>query len=302
MSKLNKAVVVATKRASALELTEGAAGLAENVVVISLDGMECAVNAPKAYCLELAGRSVVMAGTTVSEYISREAPDLVITEQTRDGRLLAAKIATANNSSVLSDSAELWIEDGKVFSRRQVYGGKGFKTEYALGGLAVACVGYSVFASGEDAPATEIIAGELLPENSIEFISRTDKEVQSVNLGAARKIVGVGRGIGDGSLLGQIEEFAAAIGAEMACTRPVAEEERLMPKERYVGVTGSTIKPELYIALGISGAIQHTAGVNSSGTIIAVNKDKDAPIFKQCDYGIVGDMFETLKAISELIK
>lgn len=300
MNKLKKALVVASKKQSCLELVTAASTLADDVVVVALAG-EAAVGASKAYLLELSHSSVVMAASTVKSIVAKEAPQLLITEANRDGRLLSAVVAAENSTSVLTDCTDLWLEAGKVYAKRMSYGGKAFKTEYAEGSMAVVCLGYSIFPAAEDKGAECIEAVELLPTEGISFISREEKEVLKVNLGAAKKVVGIGRGVGDGSKLPQVEEFAKLLGAELACTRPVAEEEHLIPKERYVGVTGCTIKPDLYLALGISGVIQHMAGVNSSGTIIAVNRDKNAPIFANCDYGIVGDMFEVIKLLGNAL-
>lgn len=300
MIKLKKALVVASKKQTCLELVTAAVTLADDVVVIALSE-EAAVGAPKAYLLGLNHGSAVMAVSTVRSIVAKEAPQLLITEANRDGRLLSAAVAAEYSASVLTDCTDLWLEDGKVYAKRMSYGGKAVRTEYAAGGMAVVCLGYSVFPAAEDRDAECVEAVELLPTEGISFISREEKEVLKVNLGSAKKVVGIGRGIGDGSKLPLAEEFAALLGAELACTRPVAEEEHLMPKERYVGVTGSKIKPDLYLALGISGVIQHMAGVNSSGTIIAINKDKNAPIFANCDYGIVGDMFEVIKLLGKAL-
>ena len=100
------------------------------------------------------------------------------------------------------------------------------------------------------------------------------------------------------------EEFAAAIGAELGCTRSIAEELHWLPNEVYIGISGQTIRPELYLAIGISGQIQHVAGIRDAGTVVAIDKNENAPIFKAADYGIVGDLYEILplltKAIGEL--
>ena len=112
----------------------------------------------------------------------------------------------------------------------------------------------------------------------------------------------MGRGLKEEQNLAYINKLSEQLGAEIACTRPVTEEMKWYPRERYIGVSGITIKPELYIAVGISGQIQHTIGVTEAGTILAINRDKDAPIFSQCDIGIVGDACEVLGAISSKLE
>lgn len=136
----------------------------------------------------------------------------------------------------------------------------------------------------------------------IRLLERRAKEEKSVNLNAAKIVIGAGRGFGCAENLALARELAAAIGAEVGCSRPVAEEEKWMPKEAYIGVSGVMIKPELYIACGISGQVQHMTGVSQARTIVAVNKDSGAPIFEKCDYGIVGDLNTVLKALIQAFK
>jgi len=110
----------------------------------------------------------------------------------------------------------------------------------------------------------------------------------------------VGRGIGEKEKIGIVEELARALGAELAASRPICDAGWL-PMERQVGSSGQTVAPQLYVAVGISGAIQHLVGMKGSKTIVAINKDKDAPIFEAADYGIVGDLFEVVPAFVEEI-
>jgi electron transfer flavoprotein alpha subunit len=125
---------------------------------------------------------------------------------------------------------------------------------------------------------------------------------QAVDLGQAERIVAVGRGIKSQEHLPLVQKLAAAMGAEVAASRPICDNGWL-PMERQVGSSGQTVAPKLYMALGISGAIQHLVGMKGSRTIVAINKDRDAPIFEVADYGIVGDLFEIVPAlISELEK
>ncbi|WP_226963138.1 FAD-binding protein [Sutterella seckii] len=113
--------------------------------------------------------------------------------------------------------------------------------------------------------------------------------------------VGVGRGIAKEADLALADALAKAIGAEVGCSRPIAEGEHWMERERYIGVSGVLLKGDVYVALGISGQIQHMVGVNDCGTIIAVNKDKNAPIFNYCDYGIVGDIYKVLPELTKAL-
>jgi electron transfer flavoprotein alpha subunit len=124
---------------------------------------------------------------------------------------------------------------------------------------------------------------------------------QTVDLGSAQMIVGVGRGIKDAANLPLAQELATALGAELGASRPICDNGWL-PMERQIGSSGQTISPKLYIALGISGAIQHLVGIKGSQCVVAINKDPDAPIFEAADYGIVGDLMEVVPALTEAVK
>lgn len=294
-----KGIVIATNKCAVPELVAGARKFCDQVVLAAIGEEDIALCADRAYVLSCKGSRICCA-PALCELVEKEAADVVLVEQNADGRFFAAWIAAKLGTCVLTDCMELTLKDGSIDSKKMSYGGKAIKVERS-NGRTVACVGSGVFENSEEAVPCVQIEHLECSETGITTLGRSPKEVQRVNLSAAKKVVGVGRGIGSPENLAVAEELARAIGAELACTRPIAEEEQWLPKERYIGVSGIMIKPALYIALGISGQIQHTVGINESGTIISVNKDKNAPIFKQSDYGIVGDVAEVLpKLIQKL--
>jgi electron transfer flavoprotein alpha subunit len=130
------------------------------------------------------------------------------------------------------------------------------------------------------------------------FLGYELSELEDVDIGAADILVSVGRGVGKPENMAIVEAFAAAIGATLSCSRPVADKGWL-PKSRQVGTSGKVVRPKIYLALGISGAYQHLAGMRGADTIIAVNRDSAAPIFDVAHYGIVGDMFDVLGPLQQ---
>ena len=125
---------------------------------------------------------------------------------------------------------------------------------------------------------------------------------QGVNLCDAVKVVGIGRGFVEQSEVALAEDLAKAMGAEMACTRPIAEFFKWMPEERYLGISGQVIKPQVYVAAGVSGQVQHIAGVRDSKIIVSVNKDENAPMLAMSDYYFVGDIKDVLPALTAAFK
>ncbi len=140
----------------------------------------------------------------------------------------------------------------------------------------------------DPAVAVEKVGEEMLPK-------------ADVDLHAAEVVVGCGSGFASREELQLAYGLAEKIGAEVGCTRPLAEAMGWFPKEAYIGVTGETLSPKVYIAIGVSGQMQHMVGVGSADTVIAINKDKGAPIFRQCDYGFVGDLKTVLPELTALL-
>ena len=146
---------------------------------------------------------------------------------------------------------------------------------------------------------TDIAPIEGAPAAGIKRIARTEKKEGGTNLVAAKRILDVGRGLAAKEDLEMIRALAKVIGAEVGCSRPVAENNKWLPKANYMGITGVQVKPDFIITLGVSGQVQHIGGINKSKVIISVNKDKAAPIFKNCDFGLVGDIYKIVPALIE---
>jgi electron transfer flavoprotein alpha subunit len=134
------------------------------------------------------------------------------------------------------------------------------------------------------------------------LLSREARRVESVNLCGAPSVISVGRGIAKQEDLQLVRDLAAVLTAEIGCTRPIAEGQGWLSHERYIGVSGAIIKPELFVAIGLSGQIQHMVGANRAKTVVAINSDKNAPIFKQADFGIVGDLYQVVPGLIEALR
>lgn len=243
------------------------------------------------------------AGVMADTIRQHGADGLVLLPNTRRGKLLAAKLGYRLKAAVSNDASTVSVQDGKATVKHMVYGGLAIGEERIATPYAVLTISSGTFdAAQPDASRT----GEThtvewqAPAVAITRTATQARQSNSVDLDKARLVVSVGRGIGSKENIALAEQLCKAIGAELACSRPVAENEKWMEHERYVGISNLMLKPELYLAVGISGQIQHMVGANASQTIFAINKDKNAPIFQYADYGIVGDAVKILPALAVL--
>ncbi len=240
----------------------------------------------------------------LAEIIKRENPFLVLIGHTAMGMDLGPSLATQLNIPFTTDCVDVKVVDGKLKIVRSVYDGKlnarltlresqSYLLTYRSGSIPAETANLEAEIVKLDTPITA-------QPDYRKFIEYIEAAVGEVDITKADIIVSVGRGIKDKANLPIIEDFAKAIGGVIGCTRPVVDAGWL-PKERQVGSSGKTVKPKLYIALGVSGAFQHIAGMKNSDTIIAVNKDPNAPIFNEADYGIVEDLFKVVPVLKNKI-
>jgi electron transfer flavoprotein alpha subunit len=241
--------------------------------------------------------------------LEQEQPSLVFLPHTYQTRDFAPALAARINRALVTDVTALKPHDGALAYSRPVFQGK-LNADIAATGPTPHLVTFQVGAFRADAAArgaapapvrraaVTIDAGAIRQRPESPF-----KEAkQAVDLSQAERIVAVGRGIKGQEHLALAEQLARAMGAEIAASRPICDSGWL-PMDRQIGSSGQTVAPKLYVALGISGAIQHLVGMKGSRTIVAINKDAEAPIFEIADYGIVGDLFEIVPVmIAELNK
>jgi electron transfer flavoprotein alpha subunit len=235
----------------------------------------------------------------VAELIGQAQPAVVLLGATTQGKELAARLAARLGAAQATDCLELSVEGDQLMARRSMYGGK-ILADVALSGTpAIAAIRPNTFSAGEEpaAGAVEKVAVQT-GEAKTELLGK-QLESGKLDLTEADTIVSGGRGMG-GPDYAAIEALAEVLGAAVGASRS-AVDEGWRPVTDQVGQTGKTVSPNLYVACGISGAIQHLAGMSSSKVIVAINKDPEAPIFAKADYGIVGDLFEVVPVLTEEI-
>lgn len=242
----------------------------------------------------------------LKQFIAEKQPKLVLFPHTYQVRDFAPRLALALGQTLISDAIGYKYESGKLLFTRQMFQGK-FAADVSFGsdGPWLATIQIGAFrgdqAESGSAPVENVAAATA--EGSARVIPHEvfQEAKQAVDLSQSEVIVAVGRGIKEQKNLVLAEELAKALGGEVAASRPICDNGWL-PLERQIGSSGQTVAPKLYVALGISGAIQHIVGMKGSRTIVAINKDPEAPIFEIADVGVVGNLFDVVPALTEEIK
>jgi electron transfer flavoprotein alpha subunit len=288
---------------SALVIGKGLAAFADELAaknvteVLSVEHDLLDAYTPDGYCVAL------------KQVIESAKPDLVLFPHTYQVRDFAPKLAASLSKGMIGDCIGYRHENGKLIFVRQMFQGK----TAADVTFTAAAPWFASFQSG--AFRSDLLAAHpsgKAPINAASVMLSADqirtkpldlfKEAKSaVDLTQAPIIVSVGRGIKAPENIPQAEALAKAIGGEIAASRPICDEGWL-PMERQIGSSGQTVAPKLYLALGISGAIQHVVGMKGARTIVAINKDQNAPIFEIADYGVVADIFEIIPALTEALE
>jgi len=239
-------------------------------------------------------------------FIDLFSPDILLFPHTYQVRDYLPKLATRLNRVAVTGVIAHRIEDGELTLVRQLFQGK-LNADVRFAGEAPHLASLQAGAYRADhvakgaAPIEVILPSVELSGIRTRPLAPFRAAEHTVDLSAAERIVSVGRGIKEADNIPLIEKLATALGAELAASRPICDAGWL-PMERQVGSSGQTVAPKLYVAIGISGAIQHLVGMKGARTVVAINKDPGAPIFEIADYGIVGDLFQVVPAIIEALK
>lgn len=241
----------------------------------------------------------------LSHLISERKPLLTLIGHTSFGIDLAPSLATELNVPLATDCINVDFEERKPIVVRQVYGGKvNVKASLRTSESYIVTLRPATFEAQEE----EALGGEIIEipsplEEDIpykKFVEYYEPPAGEVDITAADILVSVGRGIKDTENMPIVEKLAEALGGALACSRPIVDKGWL-PSDRQVGTSGKTVKPKLYLAVGISGAFQHVSGMKNADLIIAINKDSKAPIFRAADYGVVEDLFKVVPPLTNKI-
>ncbi len=242
--------------------------------------------------------------SVISEAAKKESSSVIILANSFSGKGLAPRISVKMQAGLADAAVELPnMENGKFRVKKTAFSGKAFAIVELNSAVKVIALNPNSFQLIEKGSATKVedFQPELKDTDFRTMVTEIVRASDKIALPDAELVVSAGRGMKGPENWPMIEELAEVLGAATACSKPVSDA-GWRPHEEHVGQTGIAVSPNLYIAIGISGAIQHLAGVSSSKTIVVINKDPEAPFFKVADYGIVGDAFEVVPKLIEAIK
>lgn len=239
----------------------------------------------------------------IVEASQKEGANIVVLSNSFSGKGLAPRIAVKLKAGLIDGAVELPNFEGGFAVKKTAFSGKAFAVTTLTSENKVIALNPNAFGVKENVvdAAIENFSPEVKPTDLTAIVKEIVRATNKISLPDAELVVSAGRGLKGPENWGMVEELANLLGAATACSKPVSDAD-WRPHSEHVGQTGIAISPNLYIAIGISGAIQHLAGVSSSKVIVVINKDPEAPFFKVADYGIVGDAFEVVPKIIAALK
>jgi electron transfer flavoprotein alpha subunit len=284
-------------------LAEAAGGdLAAFANDVAVAGDAGRYGAKKLYVANAGGYNTETYTALMHAAVGQSSASIVLFGGTSNGRDLAPRLAARLNAGVASDVDRLEWTGGKLRARRPVYSGKAFATVEISGIPAIATTRINAFPAEESGgAAAEIVEINAPADSKTKVVETKVAESGELSIVEADIIVSGGRGLKEGANFSLIRDLAHAIGGAVGASRATVDA-GWIDHQHQVGQTGRVVSPNLYIAAGVSGAIQHLAGMSTSKHIVAINKDPEAPIFRIADLGVVGDLFTIVPALTEEVK
>ncbi len=313
---MKNVLVYSERKTVTLELLTFAATLGCPVAVALLGGTSAARagacfahGAARVYSGDdpaLAGLQADVVAQALAQIAAQAGADVVLLGSTLRGREVAARLAQKLDAGCVTDANGLRLADGRLVATRYALGGNTLSTEVLTSEKQVIAVMPKTFAPPSPPPAPvagEVVAAALtLAPSPITVVARRPKASGAVNVEDADVLVCIGRGVGNADDLPAVQSLADALGGVVGCTRPISHDNHWLSEDRMVGISGKMASPRLYVGVGVSGQIQHTVGVMGAKVTVAINKDKNAPIFQMADYGIVGDLYEVVPKLTEKLQ
>jgi len=267
--------------------------------------------AKRAYVGNDPALTVFQAGVyaaALAQMVDRAQADIILVGSTRRGRELAPRLAQKLSAGCVTDATSLALQDSRLVTERRALGGNTVSRETITSPQQVIAVMPKLYDAQPGGDGGGGGGGEVVPvaldlePPATRLVERRPKEAGGVNVEEAEVLVCIGRGLAEESDLSLIQQLADVLGGVVGCTRAISHEYHWLSEGQMVGLSGKAASPTLYVGVAVSGQIQHTVGIMDSNVIVAINKDKNAPIFKIADYGIVGDLYQVVPRLIEQLQ
>lgn len=271
-----------------------AAGAATVTVLVPADGAAVRAEAYVPGLVALLGDALAAALTS--------GGDLVLVGSGASGWEISAQVATALGLGLVADATAVRRDGDGWQAERVVLGGAAVQTLAWQGPAVVTVTPASTAAAPAEAGAPTVRTVTVESDTRVRTVARTRRVTDAVDLSAAARVVCVGMGVGSREELAVVEDLAAALDAEVACTRPVAEDREWLPTSRYIGISGAHVRPDLYLGVGVSGQVQHTVGMRESRIVVGIDTDPRSRLLAQSDLAVVGDEREIVPLLAAAVR
>jgi len=298
--------IYAEKPEASAELICLAKELGQSTVVIALNAADAEqiaqYGANQVFWLKGTSQWPEDYAPAIVELLKAENAEMLLVGASVRGRDIAASVAARMHCGLVSDVVSVKRNGNDIETTRMMYGGAVVQTALCQGFNVITVPPGKYPLANAGAFISPVLEREVEAKPQVDLLENIQIEKQGVDLAQAKRVVCIGLGLEDQNELKMAEDLCESFEAALACTRPIAEEKGWLPADSYIGISGKSIRPELYVGIGVSGQVQHTVGIRDAKIIVAVNNNEKAPIFRIADYGIVGDLKEILPVLTQAIK